>query len=129
MKKVDPALDDRDLARVIALARVGIGAAAWLAPRRFTRLWTGEDGGDVATPLTMRAVGARDVGLGLGTLFALERDAPARGWLEAQVLADASDAVSTLLAFGDLPKGRRWLSVATASAGAYLNARLASSID
>jgi hypothetical protein len=44
---------------------------------------TGRDGSEGGTRLFARMVGARDLGLGLGLLGALNRGAPVRGWLEA----------------------------------------------
>jgi hypothetical protein len=43
-------------------------------------------------------VGARDLGLGLGVLLALDRGAPVRGWLEASAVVDGIDAGACLLA-------------------------------
>lgn len=81
------------LIRGIALARVAIGVAATLAPVTAGRFQFG-----AATPveaITVRMLGARDLGLGLGALLAAPHDSAAlRGWAEAGALADAVDAVA-----------------------------------
>ncbi|HEU4480524.1 MAG TPA: hypothetical protein VFS18_01440 [Actinomycetota bacterium] len=125
----DLQLDDRDLARMLSLGRTVIGAFAFLAPHRFAAMWTGEDAGAAATGVAMRGLGARDVALGLGTLMALEGDGPVRRWLEAQALADASDAASTLMSMNRLRGFRRWVSLATAGTSCYLAVRLSNSLD
>ena len=96
-----PTTDDEKLAdlaaRGIALARVGIGVGATLAPRLVSRLQFG-----VTTPrsaIVVRMLGARDLALGLGALLAVRRGSSGlRGWVEAGVLADAIDAVAFLRA-------------------------------
>jgi hypothetical protein len=81
------------LVRGIALARVAIGVVATLAPGTASRVQFGS-----ATPaqvLTIRMLGARDLGLGLGALLAEQKGSVAlRGWAEAGALADAVDAVA-----------------------------------
>ena len=98
----------RDIARVLAAGRVGLGLAFALAPGPAgERLWLGPDARRRPVKLAMRALGGRDVALGLGVLFALGRDAPVRGWLEAAALADGVDTVATLLAGDSIPEGAR----------------------
>lgn len=100
----------------IAIGRIIAGSLYVAFPRPLVRAWTGTDDRRV-DPLG-RAIGARDLALGLGALLALRRDVPARGWLEAAVISDAVDAVATLLAFRRLPRLRRWLILAAAATGA-----------
>ena len=64
-----------------------------------------------------RAIGVRDLALGLGAFVALKRDLPARGWFEAAALCDAVDAVATLIVFRELPRQQRWAVVAAAITG------------
>jgi hypothetical protein len=60
---------------------------------------------------------------------ALEKGTPARGWLEAGIVADASDTFGALVSSGDLPFLRRFATLVTAGAAVWLGLRLASSID
>jgi hypothetical protein len=125
----DVDLDAKELAQLLSLGRIVIGAAAVLAPRRFARAWTGERSEAAVSVIATRGLGARDIALGLGTLRALDGEGPVRPWLEAQALADASDTVSTLSVFGQLPPLRRILGLATAAGACYIGLRLASELD
>jgi hypothetical protein len=130
LKKIDDAsLDPADMARLLSLGRIVIGTAAFIAPRRFARSWTGEDGVRTTGTMAVRGLGARDVALGLGTLRALEGEGPVRVWLEAQALADASDVFSTLTSFRSLPPLRRLVALVTAASGCYIGVRCAGELD
>jgi hypothetical protein len=100
----------------VAIGRIIAGSLYVVFPRPLVRAWTGTDDRRI-NPLG-RAIGVRDLALGLGALIALRRDAPARGWFEAAVVSDAVDAVATLLAFRHLPRMSRWLILAAATTGA-----------
>jgi hypothetical protein len=125
----DEQIESRDLARMLSFGRIVIGIGAFLAPVRFGRGWTGGSGEEITSRMAVRGLGARDVALGMGTLLALEGDGHVRGWLEAQALADASDTVSTLVNFSEMPKLRRWVMLATAAGATYLGIKLAGELD
>jgi hypothetical protein len=108
----------------VGAARVGLGAVAVLAPNAPLRPWVGDSAGDHRALLLARALGARDLALGLGVLFAVREGGPIRGWVEAGGLADTGDALFTFLAWRRLPGGGRWL-VAAAAGGAAVAAVLA----
>jgi hypothetical protein len=125
---VSPAVDKdraRQLAASVAWGRIALGVTAILTPSIPLRPWVGRE---VAwrprAKLLARALGARDVALGLGVVLALRHDAPVRGWVEGGGLADTGDAVATLLAFRTLPPLGRW-AVLGAATGAAAAARLA----
>lgn len=120
-------MDDKDYARLLGLARVLLGAGFLLMPRRSLSMAWGIDG-DREVAAIVRGMGGRDLALGLGLLTAIE-DGRARGWLEAGALADASDAVGTLLAWGSLPRWRRMLILGTATGAAWLGLQLAAGSD
>jgi len=114
----------RQLAETVAWSRIAIGAVALLAPTAPLRPWVGREfAGDGRAKLLARSLGARDLALGLGVILALRHDGPVRGWVEGAGVADAGDCLSTLLAFGKLPKAGRWL-VLFSAAGAAATARL-----
>jgi hypothetical protein len=78
-------------------------------------------GADAARPSTKtlaRALGARDVALGLGTLLAQRHGAPARGWLEASALADTGDVAATLIGWRSSPRLGRVAVLMAATGGA-----------
>lgn len=129
MDELELDLDERDLARLLSLGRIAFGVAAFVAPRRFGRLWTGERSAGVTATVATRSLGARDVALAVGTLIALESDGRVSRWLEAQALADASDVASTLLAFRDLPPLKALAAATTAGTACWLGITLAAALD
>jgi hypothetical protein len=122
----------RDQARVYAQALAGgrfaLGLAFFLLPKAGSGLWTG----DTKTPsvsLLSRALGARDMAIGLGGLLALRQEGPVRGWLEAGGFADAGDALATVVAWRRLPRARRWLVLVLAAGAAITAGVLAPAVD
>jgi hypothetical protein len=110
---------DRDqLLRALAWGRIGFGAVAVLMPGRAASFWVGGDGRRPSARVLARALGGRDLALGLGTLLALNRGAPTRPWAQAGVLADSGDALATLFGYRRLPKRRRFLTVLIAGSAA-----------
>ncbi|HZA41368.1 MAG TPA: hypothetical protein VFA00_12165 [Actinomycetota bacterium] len=122
-------LDDRDLARILLVARVAVGSTCFLFPRKAVQVWTGEDQESGTAAMAVRALGARDVAIGMGGLRALEEGESPSRWLEAGALSDAADTVGALAVFRSLGKLRRLLFVATAASATYLGFRLAASLD
>jgi len=122
-------MEGRDLAVSLARGRIAIGVVSLLAPGVVGRTMTGPDGSEGATRLFARMVGARDLGLGLGVLVALDRNAPVRGWLEASAVVDGIDAAACLLARQHIRTRVFPGAVGLAAAGALLSAWLARQLD
>jgi len=122
-------VEARDLALSNARGRMAIGAALVLAPRLAGPMWIGRDADSRAVKVLARGLGARDVGIGLGTAVALDRGAPVRGWLEGGALADAVDLVSTLLAGNSIPPSKRRSVALVAGASMIACAALARVVD
>jgi hypothetical protein len=89
------------------------------------RLWIGDERKTFGARVITRAFGMREIALGVGTVLAVDHDAPVRGWLEAGVLVDTTDALATLLAYRRLPRVGRTLVAGGAAAAAVTGARLA----
>ena len=119
----------RDLAVGLAGGRIALGVMSLLAPGLVSRTMTGHDGAMSGAPLLARMVGARDLGLGLGVLLALDRGAPVRGWLEASAVVDGIDALACLLARHDLRTRVFPAAVGLATAGALVSGWLARELD
>jgi hypothetical protein len=121
-------MEDATLALGIARARIAIGLAAVVSPRLATRAMSARGTPYGIGPALARMLGARDVALGLGTVIALDRGAPVRGWLEGSALADAADCIACLLARRDLSplavRASAGLGGASALAGVFLARRL-----
>jgi hypothetical protein len=122
-------MEGTDLAVSLARARLAIGVASLLAPGLVGRTMTRRDGSEAGTRLFARMVGARDLGLGLGVLVALDRGAPVRGWLEASAVVDGIDAAACLLARHHIRTSVLPGAVGLAAAGALLSAWLARQLD
>ena len=118
-----------DLAVSLARGRIAIGVVSLLAPELVGRTITGRTGSEGGTRLFVRMVGARDLGLGLGVLVALDRSAPVRGWLEASAVVDGLDAAACLLARHHIRASVFPGAVGLATAGALLSAWLARQLD
>ncbi|MDQ3784996.1 MAG: hypothetical protein M3360_09000 [Actinomycetota bacterium] len=122
-------MEDRDLATLLGWTRVGVGAAFLFAPAKTSKLWMGQNVDSVYTRMAGRTLGARDMALGVGLLTAMRRGSPARGWLEAGVLADSVDTFNAGVGLRRLPKIRSLLFVAAAAGSVAAGRRLTSSGD
>jgi hypothetical protein len=124
-----PGMQPRDLALALARGRMAFGVAFLLAPGLMRRVWIGADAGRRPVKVVTRALGARDLALGLGVVIALDRGAPVRGWLEAGVLSDSADFLATLLAGDSIPEDARRGVLLIAGGSAALGAALARQLD
>jgi hypothetical protein len=107
----------RILAQALATGRIALGLAMFLAPTQASRQWLGPDAERAGTTIAVRALGARDVVLGVGTLASLRHeDGDATQWIEGGIVADGADAVASLLSKS--PAAGRVLGVGMASAAA-----------
>ena len=113
----------QSLGLLVAGARAVLGVVALAAPGVVARPWIGEDPTGLATAVLGRALGGRDLALGLGALAARRDRAGLRRWVLAGALADAGDVATTVATFPRLaPRGR---AVVLASAGSALAAGIA----
>jgi hypothetical protein len=131
--KVNPLALLRHGATAVAAARVALGVAALARPSVPARPWVGEPADDLGLQVLGRALGARDLALGLGTLAAVgnplaaggQRSAspwPAAAWYAAGALSDALDLTITVTAWPRLPRVTRWLVAASAGGAALAGA-------
>jgi hypothetical protein len=87
--------------------------------------WIGPVAKDPAVKVMVRAMGARDLAIGAGTMHALGEGSPARMWSLAGAASDLVDAVATLLAFRHLG-ARRAIPVVLIAASAAVAGYVAS---
>jgi hypothetical protein len=113
-------------ATAVAIGRVALGVTALAWPWVPARPWVGAAADDVAAQVFGRALGARDLALGLGALAALQGPAAgagsARAWVAAGALSDALDVVASLKSWPELPRVTRWLVAASAGGAALVGA-------
>jgi hypothetical protein len=107
---------DATLARLTAAGRIAVGAGFLLNPSLSMRTWIGRDSELVSARVLTRALGARDLMLGAGTLASLEAGHGAERWLHAALVGDATDLLVTLAHRRELPRGGRLVIAVAASA-------------
>ncbi|GAA1701095.1 hypothetical protein [Fodinicola feengrottensis] len=111
-------------ARWLAVGRTVLGLSALVAPGLLGRTWVGADAEHTGTKVLARAMGGRDVVLGLGTLTAMgeqENDdtlVSASRWIAFGGVADLADLAATLLSWRRLPRVNRWLVAGLAGGSA-----------
>lgn len=122
------AMDDALLAMWLGRGRIALGAVAVVAPGFATGVMSARGKAEGVEPVFARMVGARDLALGLGTVLAIDKGAPVRGWLEGGALADTVDFIASLVGRKRLkPRafaGTVGLAGGAAIAGAWLSRRL-----
>jgi hypothetical protein len=126
-------------ATAVAAGRVALGVTALAWPSVPARPWVGASADDLAARVFGRALGARDLALGLGALAALRQQpaepapavgpavGPAPAWIAAGALSDALDVAATVAAWAELPRRTRWLVAASAGGAALAGAAGAAS--
>ena len=106
--------------------RIAYGAALVIAPERVAgNRWLGSGAREAAAQVSLRGLGAREVGLHGLALAAFLRGAPVRPLLAASVAGDLTDIGSTALARGGLPDGSTTATAAVAGGSALATAVLA----
>ena len=121
----------RTLAFGLALNRIAFGLSFMLAPRWAGRIWIGRRAAKrPQTQLFGRALGARDLALGLGALRALQHndDAAARTWMAGHTIADGTDVAATLAARRSLPAPAAAFALAVAVGSTAIGAWSARSL-
>jgi hypothetical protein len=110
----------------VAAGRVGLGLVALAWPVVPARPWVGPATDDLPVRVLGRALGGRDVALGLGALAALRSPAggrgPASAWVAAGALSDALDVAASVRSWRELPRTGRWLVAVSAGGAAVVGA-------
>jgi hypothetical protein len=119
-------MDPHHLVRLLSVGRIAVGAALTVAPRVAGGGWFGPAASaERATQVAIRALGIRDLVLGLATYRALDRGDDLDELLLLGAACDTVDALATARSFRALPtKGAlATLAVATEAAAIGLFAR------
>jgi len=116
----------RILAGFISLGRLVFGVAFIAKPKLMEGAWIGKQARLPGAQLLARAVGARDLALGLGGLQAVSRDdGSARPWMAAGAICDAVDFGATMAAGRGIPRQARTGVLAIAAVSSLLSAMAA----
>jgi len=91
-------VDHRQLLRTLSAGRIVAGTALLLLPATAGRRWVGPDAHTGGAKVMSRALGARDVAIGVGTMTALANGQPVRHWALAGAASDLVDGLATLVA-------------------------------
>lgn len=107
----------------MSFGRFLFGVAFIAQPKLMERGWIGKQARLPGAQVLARAVGARDLALGLGGLQAVARDdGSARPWLAAAAICDAVDFGATWAAGRGIPRQARAGVLAVAGASGLLSA-------
>ncbi len=109
-------MDRIHLTRLLAIGRIGAGAAFLLAPKVAGRGWFGDAVDHPGTLVAIRALGIRDLVLGLGAYRALDVGGDAETWVTLGIVCDAVDATATATSIRHLPTATALATIAVASA-------------
>jgi len=105
----------------LAASRVALGVSALVCPAPLGRAWVGPSAEGATAAVLCRALGARDVALGIGALSAAN-DTERRRWVALGALSDVGDTLATVATFALLPRQTRWLVLAACVGAAVVGA-------
>jgi hypothetical protein len=113
----------RALAGLISLGRLIVGVVFIAQPKLLDGGWVGKVARTPGAQVLGRAVGARDLAVGLGGLHAAARnDGSAQPWLAAAAICDAVDFGATWTAGSKIPRQARVGVLAVAGVFSLLSA-------
>jgi hypothetical protein len=121
-------------ARWLAVGRTVLGISAMIAPELVGRSWIGAEADRTGSKVLARALGGRDVVIGLGTLTAMgeqENDdtlVSASRWIAFGGLADLADFAATVLSWRKLPRTNRWLVAGLSGGSAVASLMMAAKL-
>jgi hypothetical protein len=107
-------MDEREMARMLAIGRVAVGGGLFALPGLAAATWVGQDAKSAGVRTFSRGFGMRDAIIGAGLFRALENGDTdeIRRWLLFGAAADGADLVGTLASWRRLPPVRRVLVLA-----------------
>ena len=107
-------MEEKEMARWLALGRIGVGLGLFATPGLGAGVWVGRDAKSAGVKTLSRGFGVRDAIIGVGLFRALENGDgdEIRRWLLFGAAADAADLVGTLASWRRLPPVRRTLVLA-----------------
>lgn len=108
--------------KVGGYVRATIGVVLLVAPGILGPAWIGADARPKGVRALVRALGIREVLIGAGAIIAANEGIQLRRWVEFAMVADATDAVATLMAARHIPASRAALVVTTAAGSATVQA-------
>lgn len=121
-------MSPRTVARAIGAGRVAFGVAMLVAPRAVGRAWVGDDGDRPGASALVRALGVRDLVLGLLALHTLDHPQVGPRYQRTLAVCDAVDLLATLAVRDHLPPaavaGTAAVAGGAVAGGLYADAKL-----
>ncbi|WP_259311589.1 hypothetical protein [Capillimicrobium parvum] len=111
-------MSPRTLARTMAIGRIAIGGALVIAPAAVARRWIGADGDRESVQVMARALGVRDLVLGLIALHTLDHSEVGPRWQRTLAACDLVDLTATVVGRNALPAAGAAGTVALAGGAA-----------
>jgi hypothetical protein len=124
-------MDNRQAALVLARGRAVIGIVALALPGLVNRAWLGAGAATPHAKALTRALGARDLVLGIGALTSVKENTQGPEWLSMGAVVDGVDALASLLVRG-APRRTKFVALLAAGgavAGMKLSRDLADARD
>ena len=115
----------REAVRVLAAGRVAIGSGFLVAPGLAARGWIGDDAARPGTQVMVRALGVRDLILGMLTLHVAHRPGVGYRTVATCAVADVVDLAATYAAREHLPPAAAAGAMAVAATAAVSGLALA----
>lgn len=113
---------------VMAL-RIAYGVGLIAAPARMGRRWLGPASETAPTQVPLQGLGAREIVLHTGVIWAALRDAPLRPWLAGSIAGDLTDIAATVTRRAQLPDGSASATAAVGGGSAVLSGLLLAAVD
>jgi hypothetical protein len=114
---------------VVLALRIAYGIGLIAAPARLGRRWLGPAANAAPTQVPLRALGAREIVLHLGAIFAAVRGRPLRPWLAGSIVGDLSDLAATVTGRDELPRGSATATAVVGGSSALLSAAVAVAVE
>jgi hypothetical protein len=114
---------------VVLALRIAYGIGLIAAPARLGRRWLGPAANAAPTQVPLRALGAREIVLHLGAIFAAVRGRPLRPWLAGSIVGDLSDLTATVAGRAELPKGATTATLVVGGSSALVSAAVAAAVE
>jgi hypothetical protein len=111
-------MSPRTLARTMAIGRIAIGGALLVAPAAVGRRWIGADADRESVQVLGRALGVRDLVMGMIALHTVDHPEVGPRWQRTVAACDIVDLTATLIGRRSLPAGGAAGTVAIAGGAA-----------
>src|SRR5688572_7458733 len=95
-------MDRKTQAMAVGIIRAGVGAALVAAPGWAGRIWVGPGADGPGSKVFARAIGARDLALGIKILQGTSNGENVGHWIRTGFVADLADAAATGVAARNL---------------------------